>query len=366
MIRVMAKAPLRLGLAGGGTDVDPYCSQFGGEVLSVTIARFVIVRLKLSAFKGQGKQVRLFAADRHVSWEGSLQEIHRAGEIPALRLHGAVLNRIVNTTIEVGSPDLDALFVDGWSGVSLELETATDVPMGSGLGTSSTLVVAMLQAWQQALRLPWGEYEIARIAWEIERLDCALQGGRQDQYAASFGGLIDMQFRTDGGAIVNPLPVEPALLHELEASLVLYFTGVSRESAQIIADQSKGVEQGLAEALTATHAVKAQARRMKHALLASDLVAVAQALAAGWDAKKRLAAAISNSGIEATYQAACAAGAYAGKISGAGGGGFMFFLCDPIKRPQVIAALQAQGGHASPCAFHLHGAQAWRLPSSGA
>jgi D-glycero-alpha-D-manno-heptose-7-phosphate kinase len=361
MIQVMAKAPLRLGLAGGGTDVDPYCSLFGGEVLSVTIARFVHVRLSLSLASSESAVLRFCSSDRATQWEGSWQSLSNLDALPALRLHAAVLRRMLKMANNRLSSDLDLLLSKGWHSVNVTVETATDAPMGSGLGTSSTLVVAMLQAWQQALRLPWGEYEIARQAWEIERLDCGLQGGRQDQYAASFGGLIDMQFRPDGVSIVNPLPVEDALLHELEASLVLYFTGVSRESAQIIANQSQRVEQGLHEAIEATHAVKEQARRMKRALLASNMSAVSTALAQGWDAKKRLSGAISNPQIEATYEAAMAAGAFAGKVSGAGGGGFMFFICDPMRRPQLMTALEQHGGQAFSCAFYLKGAEAWRV-----
>lgn len=357
----MARAPLRLGLAGGGTDVDPYCSTFGGEVLSVTIARFVHVRLKLSPAQSKVARIRFAASDRDASWEGQWTELDCVQSSSALRLHAAVLSRVRQMPMSRYGLDLDQMFAAGWQSVDIEVESVTDAPMGSGLGTSSTLVVAMLQAWQQALRLPWGEYEIARVAWEIERIDCGLQGGRQDQYAATFGGLIDMQFRPDGTTIVNPLPVENALLYELEASLVLYFTGVSRDSAKIIADQSQRVSLGLTDAIEATHIVKAEARKMKQALLASDLEAVSQSLAAGWEAKKILSGSITNRLIEASYQAACDAGAYSGKVSGAGGGGFMFFICNPMQRPKVMAALAAQGGQAFSCAFHLKGAEAWRL-----
>lgn len=355
--RVMAKAPLRIGLAGGGSDVDPYCSQFGGEVLSVTIARFVVAELSIGVgTKVTSNPVFIESSDRSVCWSGNVSSLDGLHLPTALRLHIAVLRRILSLA---ECSELLSRLNEGHA--FIKLVTATDAPMGSGLGTSSTLVVAMLQAWQRALRFPWGEYEIARLAWEIERLDCGLQGGRQDQYAASFGGLIDMQFRPDGTSIVNPLRVEDALLHELEASLVLYFTGVSRESAQIIANQSERVEKGLYEAIEATHEVKAQARRMKQALLASDINAVAHSLAQGWQAKKRLSGAISNAHIDKTYDAAIAAGALAGKVSGAGGGGFMFFICDPMRRPKVMAALVEQGGQAFSCAFHLKGAEAWCL-----
>ncbi len=356
LLRVMAKAPLRLGLAGGGTDVDPYCSLFGGEVLSTTIARFVVVELSiLDNTDHAHPQLTLEASDRSLFWSGSIDALHQPGIPGSLSLHAAVVRRVLG--LDASHELIDRL---RQKLIAIRLVTATDAPMGSGLGTSSTLVVAMLQAWQSALGLPWGEYEIARLAWEVERLDCGLQGGRQDQYAASFGGLIDMQFMTNGAVIVNPLPVEDAMRHELESSLVLYFTGASRESATIIADQSDRVFKGQQDAIDATHLLKDQARAMKAALLASDLQAVARALESGWKAKKRLSAAISNPEIDASYEAALEAGAYAGKVSGAGGGGFMIFLCNPIRRPQVMAALQAKGGQASTCAFYAKGAQAWR------
>lgn len=339
---VAARAPLRLGLAGGGTDVEPYCSQFGGHVLNATISRYAYAYLE----RAKEGVVRFCATDRHARWEGSPDTLDQTP--PDLRLHRGVYERMMRQ-FHRGEP------------LALSLTTVVDAPAGSGLGTSSTLVVAMVQAFAEFLQLPLGEYDVAQLAYEIERIDCGLSGGKQDQYSAAFGGFNFMEFLAGDRVVVNPLRVKEPFVIALESSLVLYFTGVSRESARIIDEQRRQVSAGAIDAIDATHAVKAQASVMKEAILRGNLQALAGTLRDSWQAKKRMAQGITNPVIDTAYDAAIAAGAWAGKVSGAGGGGFMMFVVDPLRRMDVIEALQALGGQVYPFSFCERGATAWRV-----
>ena len=340
---VRARAPLRLGLAGGGTDVSPYCDLYGGLVLNATIDKYAYATLEPTS---QGKAVRFVAADRQESWEG---EARSALELDGrLELHKGVYNRIVRE-------------FNGGRPLALILTTHTDAPPGSGLGSSSTLVVAMVKAFVEWLNLPLGEYDIARLAYEIERVDVGLAGGRQDQYAATFGGFNFMEFHPGERVVVNPLRIKNWILSELEASLILYFGGVSRDSARIIDEQAANVQRHDAAVLDATHALKAEAVAMKENLLKGDFDGLVQSIQAGWEAKKRLASSISNPQIEEMYELARKAGMRAGKISGAGGGGFMMLLVDPVRRMEVIRALHRAPGRIYTCHFTRHGTEGWKI-----
>ena len=263
-----------------------------------------------------------------------------------LVLHKAIYNRIVSQYRQ-GRP------------LSLRLMTNSDAPVGSGLGASSTLVVAILCAYAEWLNLPLGEYDLAQLAFEIERVDANLLGGRQDQYAAAFGGFNFMEFYAENRVLVNPLRIKSSIVHELESSIVLYYTGVSRESAGVIHDQKKLVEQMDASAIAATLQLKNDALLMKEALLKSNIREVARVLGNSWDAKKKIAKSISSPAIEQAYDAALRAGAYSGRISGAGGGGFIIFMVDPVRKQQVIKALKPCGGNVLPFHFSEQGALAW-------
>jgi D-glycero-alpha-D-manno-heptose-7-phosphate kinase len=250
---------------------------------------------------------------------------------------------------------------NGGRPLALILTTHTDAPPGSGLGSSSTLVVAMVKAFVEWLNLPLGEYDIARLAYEIERVDVGLAGGRQDQYAATFGGFNFMEFHPGERVVVNPLRIKNWILSELEASLILYFGGVSRDSARIIDEQAANVQRHDAAVLDATHALKAEAVAMKENLLKGDFDGLVQSIQAGWEAKKRLASSISNPQIEEMYELARKAGMRAGKISGAGGGGFMMLLVDPVRRMEVIRALHRAPGRIYTCHFTRHGTEGWKI-----
>lgn len=245
--------------------------------------------------------------------------------------------------------------------LSLTLTTASDVSAGSGLGSSSTLTVAIIEAFKEHLGLPLGEYDVARLAVEIERHELGFKGGLQDQYAATFGGVNFMEFGAAGRVIVNPLRIKNSTLAELEASLVLYFTGVSRESAAIIEDQSNLIKNKQQSSIEAMHDMKRDAHAMKERLLLGDVRGLAGVLEHSWEAKKRTSSRVSSELLERTHDIAINNGAYAGKVSGAGGGGFMFFLVDPAMRPRVVRALAAEGGDVVTCHFTQSGASAWRV-----
>ncbi len=339
---IRARAPLRLGLAGGGTDVSPYCDVYGGYVLNATIDRYAYAIIKTL----KEPCVRFVSTDQQKEKVKPLSDhLELNGK---LDLHKAVYNEIIRTYND-GTP------------IALELSTFCDAPAGSGLGSSSTLVVVMIRAFAELLNLPLDDYTIAELAFKIERIHCGLQGGRQDQYSATFGGFNFMEFYAEDRAVINPLRIKNWIICELEASLVLFYTGVSRESAKIIADQSANVVTGDTDAIEAMHGIKREALTMKECLLKGNFEGIVGSMRSGWDSKKRSAKTVSNPLIDEIYTAAIHAGALAGKVSGAGGGGFMMFFVPPEKRVNVIRALSHFNGQTSNCHFTKHGTQAWRI-----
>src|SRR3712207_3252705 len=273
-----SKAPLRIGLAGGGTDVSPYSDLYGGAILNATVSLFAYANIEPIS----ENTIILRAMDRREE-----QRFEWSHELPIdgkLDLLKGVYNRIHK---EYGMP------VTGF-----RLSTFVDAPAGSGLGTSSTLVVAIIGAFCEMLRLPLGEYDIAHYAYDIERSDLRLAGGKQDQYAATFGGVNFMEFYEGDRVIVNPLRIRQQYLNELENNLVLYFTSTSRESATIINEQVKNVNQKNEKSIEAMHHLKEQARMMKEALLKGRLHEIGEILDFGFEQKRQMAANISNSSLD--------------------------------------------------------------------
>jgi D-glycero-alpha-D-manno-heptose-7-phosphate kinase len=243
---------------------------------------------------------------------------------------------------------------------SVTVTTTVDAPEGSGLGSSSALMVALVEAYRAYLDLPLGQYDVAHLAFEIERIDLQLSGGKQDQYAAAFGGLNYMEFLPNDRVIVNPLRISDSVRNEIETSLVVCFSGQSRHSSSIINEQVAGMTIRSERTLDALHRLKADAVDMKQALLGGDVRAMAEILDCSWASKKATAQNITNAHIEKLYAAARAAGAIGGKISGAGGGGFMMFVCAPEDRWGLLRALNAEGGRASAVKFTEQGCETWR------
>ncbi|MEP3196758.1 MAG: hypothetical protein ABJO57_02730 [Lentilitoribacter sp.] len=339
---IRARAPLRLGLAGGGTDVSPYCDTYGGYVLNAAIDRYAYAVIK----QNEGHVIRFVAADREIEILQSTSEpLIQDGK---LDLHKAVYNYMINN-FNQGKP------------LNIELSTYCDAPMGSGLGSSSTLVVAMIRAFVEYFNLPMDDYSIAQLAFKIERIDCGLDGGRQDQYSATFGGVNFMEFYNNDRSIVNTLRIKNWIKCELEASLVLFFTGVSRESERIIKDQSSNLKRGSEEALDAMHGIKREAVIMKECLLRGDFDGLVSSMRLGWENKKKSAKTVSSPYLDQIYEAAVGAGARAGKISGAGGGGFMLFFVPNERRMDVIRVLDTFDGRVSNCHLTADGCQAWSV-----
>lgn len=337
---VRSRAPLRLGLAGGGTDLASYCDEFGGAVLNVTINRFAYAFIELRddsklCFRSSdlGTTEELQASDSFSLDEG-------------LVLQRGVYQHIINK------------FNDGGP-IPMTLQTFVDVPMGSGLGTSSAIVVALIEAFRKLLNLPLGRYDIAKLAYVIEREELKLAGGRQDQYAATFGGVNFIEFGAQGSTIVNPLQLSSGDVDELETSLVICFTGTARQSATIIKEQNWGMAENRAVTLAGMHQLKSDAFAMKNALLSGDIAQMACIMRHSWSAKKQTANAISNSIIDELFEFAMESGAIAGKISGAGGGGFMMFLVKPEKRPEFVNALRRRDAVAEPVHFSFKGCESW-------
>lgn len=336
---IRSKAPLRLGLAGGGSDVSPYSDLYGGLVLNATIN--LSAYCTIETLEGETVVVDAYDADTHVTCP-----------------FGPVLE---------GAPDLIrgvyARIVKDFGPVpgAFSITTYNDAPAGSGLGTSSTMVVCILKCFAEWMNLPLGDYEIARLAYEIERKDLALAGGKQDQYAAAFGGFNYMEFRPDDIVIVNPLKIKGWIVDELESSMVLYYTGRSRSSAAIISEQQKNTSSGNATAIEAMHRIKQSSKDMKFALLKGDMAEFGRILGQAWEDKKKMAGAITNPVIQEAFDTALGAGAVAGKVSGAGGGGFMMLMVPPARKMAVVQALSRLPGQVMPFQFTERGAHAWRV-----
>ena len=236
-----------------------------------------------------------------------------------------------------------------------------DAPPGSGLGTSSTLVVAVLGAFAEWLGLPLGDYDLAHLAYEIERIDLKMAGGKQDQYSATFGGVNFMEFSNKDKVIVNPLRIKEKYLDELAHNLILYHTETSRISSSIIEQQSRNVADKNEKTIGAMHKLKEQAIMMKEAILKGELDKIGELLDFGWKFKKNMAVGITNPFIDEIYETAIKNGATGGKISGAGGGGFIFFYCPGNTRSKVVEALNIFGGQTKRYEFTAKGLSTWSV-----
>ncbi|MBP5782006.1 MAG: dehydrogenase [Bacteroidales bacterium] len=337
---IRSKAPLRLGLAGGGTDVSPFSDIYGGAILNATINMYAYTTIQPTD-------------DGRIVFDSPSNGLHEEFDSCSYLepngffiLHKGVYNRII---CQYHNKPL-----------SFRLSTFVDSPPGSGLGTSSTLVVSILGAFVEWLKLPLGEYDIAHLAYEIERIDLGMSGGKQDQYAATFGGFNYMEFNGDN-VIVNPLRVRQRHLDELAHNLVLYYTDTSHISAQIIEDQQKNVMAKKQSSIDAMLNLKNQAALMKETLLRGDIDGIGSILDYGWKYKKQMSDSITNSLLDSIYDAAKAAGATGGKVSGAGGGGYMFFYCPSVTRYEVVETLKQFGGESKRYQFTTDGLKTWTI-----
>ena len=337
---VRARAPLRLGFAGGGTDLSPYCDEFGGAVINFTINRFAFAFVSLRR-------------DRKIVFRAQDQRYEETFEDPSelenakLPLHRGVYQRMVRQ-------------FNGGDDLGVTITTAVEAPPGSGLGSSSALVVAMVDAFRALLDLPLGQYDVAHLAFEIERVDLGFSGGKQDQYASAFGGTNFMEFLANNRVIVNPLRLSTRVRNELESSIVTCFSGKSRDSATIIDAQRGSMLKHSAQTTDAWHRLKQDAIEMKGAVLHGDIQEVAEILDRSWVSKKQTAISVTNEHLDSLYALAKGNGALAGKVSGAGGGGFMMFIVRPEDRFHLVEALSGAGALAASVVFTDDGCQSWK------
>ena len=336
---IRSQTPLRLGLAGGGTDINLYCDKYTGYVLNATISLYIHCTLiprddnTIIFDSPDTNSYAKYDSKSHLENDGNLE------------IFKAVYNRIVKDFTH--------------KPLSFSLHTYSDVPSGSGLGGSSTLVVGIIKAFTEWLNIPLGEYDIAIIDNEIESEDLGIVGGAQDQYAATFGGFNFMEFYDNKRVIVNPLRIKNWIASELESRVVLYFTNITREAKDI--EEHKKGKLGDSKSLEAMHAIKQDAVAMKEALFSADFDTIAQILGKSWKSKKIISDIVSNDELDRIYNLAMENGAYSGKTSGAGAGGFMFFLVDPIKKYNLIKILNQQSGYVQDFSFTKEGAKSWKL-----
>jgi D-glycero-alpha-D-manno-heptose-7-phosphate kinase len=339
---IRSKAPFRLGLAGGGTDVSPYSDLYGGCVLNATISLYAYAAIEPS---DDGKIIFRIPEKNEEYVFDSVEKLPITGGKDDLMK--GIYNRIIKDF--AGKP------------LSFTLTCSLDVPFGSGLGTSSTLAVAILGAYSEWLSLPLGDYDLAYLAYQIERIDLQQAGGKQDQYAAAFGGFNFMEFYAADRVIVNPLRIKNEIINELSNNLLLYYTNSSRNSGNIIEKQQKNVSEQRTKSIEAMHLIKQQSYELKEAILKNKLHDIGAILHAGWEYKRNMAEGISTPMFEELYNTAMSAGSTGGKISGAGGGGYVFFYCPGNTRYTVARALKRLGGTIQPYSFTKKGLETWKM-----
>jgi D-glycero-alpha-D-manno-heptose-7-phosphate kinase len=330
-----AKAPLRVSFAGGGTDVPPFPEREGGLVLSSTINRCAHGTLR----PRDDHQIAIESLDLGVAASYRTDEpLEKGGDLDLVK---AAIRRV-----GVG---------DG-KGFDLFLDTAA--PPGSGLGSSSAMMVALIGLLASFYRLPLTSYEIAELAFRIERVDLGLKGGLQDQYASTFGGFNYIEFEADR-VIVNPLRISADTIAELEYNMLLGFTGATRSSDHIIDDQTARYETRDEDTLAGLREQKKLATAMKNALLRGDTTGFGELLGEAWNAKRRMSPRITNEFIDNAYEAAMREGALGGKVTGAGGGGYMLFYCRYDRKHRVAEALTELGVEITDFAFDHDGLTRW-------
>jgi D-glycero-alpha-D-manno-heptose-7-phosphate kinase len=332
-----SKAPLRISFAGGGTDVDPYRSRFGGCTLSATIDKYAYA----SCRPRNDDVIQVQSLDYDiVAKYPSREPLVIDGELDLVK---AVITQLRR----------------GHSSKGFDLFLHSDAPPGSGLGSSSTIVVSLVTLFKELYRRPLTSYEIAELAYDIERVKLGMKGGMQDQYGAAFGGFNFIEYDSSK-VIVNPLRLNPEVLWELHYSLVLCYTRQTRQSAGIIDEQTGRIEQGDPRALAATHAIKDLCVEMKNALLQGRLREFGELMHASWEHKKKIASRITNARIDEMYEEARKLGAIGGKILGAGGGGYLLVFAPFDKKHLILKRFSEMGGQPVDFNFETQGAVTWR------
>ncbi|MEO0108477.1 MAG: GHMP kinase [candidate division WOR-3 bacterium] len=336
MTQIRARAPLRISFAGGGTDVPPFPEREGGCVLNATIAKYSYGTLRPRPDHMVGVE----------SLDFGVLVNYDPRELPEY-----------DGNMDLVKAAVKRLKIRESSGFDLLLHS--EVPPGTGLGSSSSVMVTVVGLLKEFENLPLSSYEIADLAYQIERQELHIQGGYQDQYAATFGGFNFMEFTRDR-VIVNPLRIRRETINELEHNLLLCYTGGTRLSGRIIEDQVRRYEQGESEALEGMRRLKQIAIEMKNALLQGALNTFGELMNEAWRNKQKMSARIVTPRIQEMHEAALRAGAIGGKLSGAGGGGYMMCYCDFSRKHRVAEVLTKMGGIVTGSSFDRHGLQTWR------
>jgi D-glycero-alpha-D-manno-heptose-7-phosphate kinase len=334
---IRAKAPLRISFAGGGTDVPPFPAQEGGCVLSATIDRYAWGTLR----PRNDEEICINSLDFGVSLTYSSRR--------AMVLDGDM------DLAKAAIHKLTGRYDQGF-----DLFLHSDAPPGSGLGSSSAMMVVLVGLLKEWKSLPLTDYEVAELAYEVERVDLGIQGGMQDQYAATFGGVNFIEFLADR-VVVNPLKVSQDIQNELEYNLLLVSTGKVRLSSNIIEDQVRRYERGEEDSIAALRELKRLTMEMKERLLRRKFDEFGELLHEEWQHKKRMSARISSPELDDLYDAARREGAIGGKITGAGGGGYMLLYCRFDRKHRVAEAMRARGCETQEVALEPLGLQTWRV-----
>ena len=346
MRTVFAQAPLRIGFSGGGTDVAPYRTQFGGAVVTCSISKFVYTRI----FPISDPRFELCSLDQETQLSFTLSDARLSQDslarVPsAIKLHLATHQWIIETYLDGKTP-------------CIRVETFSEAPTGSGLGGSSTLVVSLLTAYSRYFDLELQPEETASAAFYIEREICGFAGGLQDQYASAFGGLNFLKFGPGSGVEVEPIKVPNGFIERLNASLLMLNTGISRHSATIITNQQEKMSRG-SESVADFDRLKQSAFQMRDAIESNDIDRVAELMFSAWAHKRATSTKVSNSDLDRLIDIAIENGALAGKVSGAGGGGFLLFMTPVSKRKNVIDSLVGQKLTPFPAVLTKQRATAW-------
>jgi D-glycero-alpha-D-manno-heptose-7-phosphate kinase len=334
---IRAKVPLRISFAGGGTDVPPFPEQEGGCVLSATINRYAFGTLNPRA----DQQICIHSLDYGLSVTYNTED--------TLAYDGK---------LDLVKAAIRKLGVSNGAGFDLFLHS--EATPGSGLGSSSAMMVALVGLMKEFRNLPLTDYEIADLAYVIERRELGIQGGLQDQYAATFGGCNYIEFLPDR-VIVNPLKISADVINELQYNLLLCYTGQIRLSAHIIEDQVARYERGEADSIHALRELKCLTVEMKNALLRRKLDDFGAMLHDEWQTKKKMSNRISSPELDSLYVAARNEGALGGKILGAGGGGYMLLYCQFGAKHRVAQRLTELGCTVTDFGLEPLGLQTWRV-----
>ena len=342
MVIVRSKTPLRISFSGGGTDVSPYREEYGGVVLSATIDKYAYSSLRVR----DDRRLEVTSLDYDIVAKYNLDEMSYDGQLDLVK--AVVKNQSLNKDFSRG----------------FDVFIHSDAPPGSGLGSSSAVVVGLIGLLKHAQGLPMTNDEIARLAFHIEREDVGIKGGMQDQYAAAFGGFNLIEFGAGPGpanVVVSPLQIDADIMNELEYRLLLCYTGRTRLSDNILTSQIDAYTRQDGSVLQALEELKQITFAMKDALVHRHLEDLGRLLHEAWDNKKRMATHITNTTIDTLYDAAVKSGALGGKLLGAGGGGYLLLYCAFDRKHAVAAELERLGGQLVEFTFERHGLQTWEV-----